>query len=132
MSYSNYAHAASAYREREVLTASPARLVVILYDHVLANLNRARVAREAKRLDLQLEAVGKARDGITELLVTLDLERGGAIASQLRSLYSFMLTELVDGGRIEPKRLERITAMVSDLREAFATISTGAAQTTAA
>jgi flagellar protein FliS len=133
MSYSNYAHAATAYREREVLTASPARLVVLVYDHVLANLKRARVAREAKKIDISLEAMNKAREGIAELLVTLDVERGGAIARNLQSLYTFMLTELVDGARIDARRLERITVMVSDLREAFSSIATdGPARVSAA
>ncbi|MEO6878086.1 MAG: flagellar export chaperone FliS [Gemmatimonadaceae bacterium] len=133
MSYSNYAHAATAYREREVLTASPARLVVIVYDHVLANLHRARVARDANRASISLEAISKARDGIAELLVTLDVERGGAIARNLQSLYTFMLTEMVDGTRVDARRLERITGMVSDLREAFASIATdGTARVSAA
>jgi flagellar protein FliS len=123
MSYSNYAHAATAYREREVLTASPARLVVLIYDHVLANLQRARVARDVKKVDISLEALGKAREGIAELLVTLDVEHGGAIARNLQSLYTFMLTELVDGTRVDGRRLERIAGMVTDLRNAFASIA---------
>ena len=35
--------AAVAYREREVLTAAPGRLVVIVFDHLLVNLRRARI-----------------------------------------------------------------------------------------
>ncbi len=133
MSYNNNARAATAYREREVMTASPARLVVLVYDHVLANLNRAKVARDVKRTDVQLEAIGKAREGLAELLVTLDLEKGGAIAKQLQSLYTFMLTELVDAAKMDAKRFDRIIAMVNDLREAFVAIANdGTARTTAA
>jgi flagellar protein FliS len=125
MSYSNYAHAATAYREREVLTASPARLVVIVYDHVLANLTRANLMRAADKIEIRLEAIGKARDGIVELLSGIDLERGGDIARQLNSLYTFILSELVDGTRVDGTRLERITKMVSELRDAFNTIAVG-------
>jgi flagellar protein FliS len=125
MSYSNYAQAASAYKEREVLTASPARLVVIVYDHVIANLQRARVARDAKRPDVQVEAIGRARDGIMELLVTLDVERGGDIARNLQSLYSFILQELVDGLKVDPTKLQRIIAMITHLRESFAVGAAG-------
>jgi flagellar protein FliS len=125
MSYSNSAHAATAYREREVLTASPARLVVIVYDHVLANLTRANLMRAADKIEIRLEAIGKARDGIVELLSGIDLERGGDIARQLNSLYTFILSELVDGTRVDGTRLERITKMVSELRDAFNTIAVG-------
>ncbi len=125
MSYSNYAHAATAYRERDVLTASPARLVVLVYDHVIANLTRANLMRAPDKTEIRLEAIAKAREGIAELLVTLDTERGGDIGRQLGSLYTYMLTELVDATRVDSSRLERITHMVAELREAFATIAAG-------
>lgn len=127
MSYSNSAKAATAYRDREVLTASPARLVVLVFDHVLANLMRSRVARDAKRVDVQIEAINKAREGITELLVTLDLEKGGEIAKNLQALYTFLLTELVDGSRMEAQRFDRLVTIVSELRDSFATIAGTAA-----
>src|SRR5579884_1631324 len=94
----SYSHAANQYREREVRTASPGQLVVLVYDHVLASLARARLAHQAGNIERCIEAVSGARDGLVELLSTLDGEKGGAIASQLRALYSFMLTELADAG----------------------------------
>jgi flagellar protein FliS len=119
----SYSHAAVAYRERQVKTASPGQLVVMVFDHVLASLARARVANKDGNVEARVEAVAKAREGLMELMVTLDLERGGAIAQQLRSLYVFMLAELVDAGSRfnEPKTL-RIAAMIGELRDAFATI----------
>jgi flagellar protein FliS len=134
MSYSGYASAAGTYREHEVLTASPAKLVVLVYDHVLANLRRAQLAHEAGNIEARFEATSRARDGITELLATLDIERGADIASQLRSLYGFMLTTLVDVWRHgdAPRRINRIINMVSELREAFATIAAESAAAPAA
>ena len=43
MSYGAFAKQAARYREAEVLSASPAQLVVIVYEHLLINLRRARV-----------------------------------------------------------------------------------------
>lgn len=117
-------YAAAAYREREVRTASPGQLVVIVYDHILASLARAQAAHAAGNLERRIEGVSRARDGIVELLATLDLEQGGAIASQLRALYSFVLTQLADAGaRFDERKLERIAAMIRELRDAFATIA---------
>src|SRR5437868_9165369 len=90
----SYAHAASAYRDREVMTASPARLVVIVYDQFLVNLRRARFAIEADNATQRVDALGKARDAIMELLISTDVERGGHIANNLRSLYAFVFSEL--------------------------------------
>ena len=129
----SYSHAAVAYRERQVKTASPGQLVVMVFDHVLANLARARAANNDGRIEPRVEAVNKAREGLMELLVTLDVDRGGAIAQQLRSLYVFMIAELVDAGSRfnEPKTL-RIAGMVSELRDAFATIANETATRTTA
>src|SRR4051812_24276569 len=96
MSYSNSAHAATAYREREVMTASPARLVVLVYDHVLVNLHRARAAADVNNLPARLEALTRARAGIMELLGTLDMDKGGPLATNLRAIYGFVHNQLMD------------------------------------
>lgn len=120
----SYSYGAAAYRERDVRTASPGQLVVMVYDHLLANLTRARAAHSADNVERRIEAVSKVRDGLVELLSTLDLEQGGAIASQLRSLYGFMLTELADAGlRFDDRKVQRIAGMITELRDAFATIA---------
>lgn len=124
MSYSNLSHAASAYREREVLSASPARLVVMVYDHVLANLHRARAATQHGNLPARLEALTNARAGIRELLGTLNLEKGGALGANLQAIYGFVHTQLVDEVKhADPVRLERVTKIVAELRSAFDAIS---------
>jgi flagellar protein FliS len=133
MSYSNYASQATKYREREIVAASPAKLVVIVYDHVLSNLMRARVAGEAKNLEVRLDSLSRARAGLMELLGTLDVEKGGALGENLRSIYGFVFTQLMDEARNpDAKRLERLTAIVTDLRDAFAAISTDSVRVSAA
>jgi flagellar protein FliS len=130
MSYSNQA---AAYRQREVAAATPGRLLLMVYDHVLANLARATVAHTNALAEARIEAIAKARDGISELLATLDLEHGGGIALQLNALYSFMLAELVDAGlKFDEQKIARIIGMIRELRDAFAAIVDNAAKTTAA
>jgi flagellar secretion chaperone FliS len=133
MSYSNYSSQAKAYREREILSASPGRLVVIVFDHVLANLFRAKVAGESKNLALRLESLGRARDGVMELLATVDVEKGGSLGVNLRSIYGFVFNQLLDEARTpDASRLQRIAAIITDLRDAFASISAEGAQVSAA
>lgn len=117
----SYSRQASRYRETEVLTATPGQLVVLLYDHMLASLRRARVAMEAHDTDLQSECLEKGRTVLTELLVTLDREKGGEVAANLGALYAFLLGELVQVGvRSDVRRLDRVTNMIAELRDAFA------------
>lgn len=117
----NYATQAAQYREMQVTTASPEQLVVILYDHLLVCLHRARSAVENERVDLRIDLLDRSRRVVSELLATLDHDRGGVIAKDLAALYAFLLGELVDIGR-DPRveRIDRVTAIVEELREAFA------------
>lgn len=130
---SNYSRQASAYRDREVLTASPGRLVVLLFEHAHANLLRARRAVQTGNEEERVAAVGKARDVIMELLVTLNMEQGGEIAKNLRSLYAFVLSELSDvARRRDGARLESCIQVISELHGAFAAIATEPARVPAA
>lgn len=120
MSYSQ----ANLYREREVLTASPEKLVVITFDHVLVNLRRARVAIEAGNIERRVQALTKAREGVMELLTSVDVERGGPVAQNLLALYSFAVREMFEVGRTKDvAKLDGIVTVIGNLREAFATIA---------
>lgn len=129
----SYSHAASTYRAREVQTATPGRLVVMVYDHIIAQMTRAGLAQKAGNIEARVVALGKARSGIFELLATLDDERGGDLAKNLKSLYGFFLTELQDyGRRPDANRLAAMIRMVTELREAFASIATDNTRSSAA
>ena len=120
MSYSQ----ANVYREREILTASPEKLVVITFDHILVNLRRARLAIEAGNIELRAQSLGKAREGVMELWMSVDLERGGDVAANLHALSSFAVRELLDVGRTrELAKLDSVVKVIGNLREAFATIA---------
>jgi flagellar secretion chaperone FliS len=129
----SYASQASAYREREILTASPARLVVLMFQHAHSNLLRARHAVQTNNHEERVAAVGKVRDIVMELMVTLNMEQGGDIAQNLHSLYVFVLTELSDvARRPDGARLEAIIRIISELHTAFATIAVDSARVPAA
>ena len=120
----SYGKQAARYRETEVLTATPGQLVVLLFDHLLVSLRRGKTAMANGEFELQGNQLEKSRNILTELLVTLDCERGGEIAINLSALYSFLLGELVQVGvRADHARLDRVTHMIEELRNAFAEAS---------
>jgi flagellar secretion chaperone FliS len=84
-----------------VADASPERLVQIMYEEVITQLAIAQGCMERIRGNLPLhevvnkgKAIGKAIRLLNQLNVTLDMERGGEIAANLRSLYVYMLARL--------------------------------------
>ena len=115
-----YPSRASQYRELQVMSASPARLTVLLFEHLEVVMRRAQTAIRSDQVELRVQNLGRAREIVSELLGTLDLERGGTIAIDLSMLYGFLLGELVDVGmRRDAMRLGRLIGIVNTLSGAF-------------
>lgn len=84
-----------------VAEASPARLVQIMFEQILAQLATAQgcMGRIDNNMPLNEvvtkgKSLGKAIRLIDQLNSTLDMERGQKIAANLRSLYVYMLARL--------------------------------------
>jgi flagellar protein FliS len=110
------------YQQQAIATASPAQLVLMLYDGVLAAIARAEKAQGEGLAGLATvnHELQRAQDIITELLVTLDRERGGAVALSLVRLYDFSLDRLIRAN--VSKNLELIKPVVEvmqNLRDAW-------------
>ena len=106
---------------------------MLIYEHALSNLLRARRAVQTGNVEERVMSVGKARDAIMELMVTLNMEQGGQIAQNLKSLYAFVINELSESARRhDGARLEAVIKIVTDLHAAFATVARDSAHVTAA
>ena len=82
----------AAYQQGQVGSADPVRIIVLLYEGALRFIGQAQVrwSEPAARGT----ALGRAHRIISELLISLDHERGGEIAENLRRLYNFSLDEI--------------------------------------
>ena len=91
----NYNALRDRYVRDAVSTASPATLLVMLYDRLILDLLRAETAlREGKR-DAANEQLTHAQDIISELSHHLDVDAWDG-ASHLMSVYTFLHTTLVE------------------------------------
>lgn len=84
-----------------VADATPTRLVQIMFEHIVAQLATARGAMERIKDNRPLNdvlakgtAMSKAIALIVQLNGTLDMERGGEVALNLRALYEYMMNRL--------------------------------------
>ncbi|MFQ5785756.1 MAG: flagellar export chaperone FliS [Alphaproteobacteria bacterium] len=107
---------ANTYQTQEILTASPARLVVKLYEAAIAALRRSIRAIEEGDIEGRWRANRRAAEIIEHLLATLDHEKGGEIAANLDRLYLFMLRRLmkVDLDN-DPKPAEDVIRLIEPL-----------------
>ena len=92
-----YGKGINAYRQTNVVTADPGKLVIMCYEEVLKNLKTARSAYESKDYETKGTALSKVHDIVVFLMQSLDLDKGGDIAGGLDSLYNYILRRIMDG-----------------------------------
>ncbi len=111
--------ARAAYAREAVSTASPARLLIMLYDRLVRDLVTAEAAIETRDLGKVSSELLHAQEIVLELRTSLDVTAWDGAAG-LADLYTFLHKELVaanlgkDAGRIAACR-----EIVEPLRDAW-------------
>jgi flagellar secretion chaperone FliS len=110
----------SQYQTQAATTASPAQLVLMLYDGALSRIARAEVALADASPQLAHENLTKAQAIVTELDITLDRERGGEVAANLASLYDFCNDRLMQANVAKSSEgLGDVANVLRGLRDAW-------------
>ncbi|WGK68543.1 flagellar export chaperone FliS [Candidatus Haliotispira prima] len=120
------------YRKNDVVTANQGRLIVMLYDGLIKqiDLGTAELRKEGPRLDLAHNALTKAQEILNELQISLDIEHGGQIAQSLLSLYRFFAKALIQANiNKNSEGLPVIRQQIADLRDAWAQVQTTQCET---
>ena len=115
----------NAYRQTKVKTAGQGRLIVMLYDEAVKQMDFAvaELEKPEKKLDIVHNCIVKTQDIITELTASLDFDKGGDIAQNLYNLYMFFNQQLMEANiQKNPDNLKEIRRMVAELRDAWASI----------
>jgi flagellar protein FliS len=96
----------------------------MLYDGARRFLFQAAAAMREGTTLVAHQRLRRAEDILSELLATLDLERGGEVASRLQGLYTFFLAEL-NRARVEgdASRIDFVHGQLGELREAWAQVA---------
>lgn len=93
----SYAQAAATYQRNSILNASPEKLVKMLYDGAIKNLEKSRLGladQKTARSPEVGQSLGRAIGILGELRASLDHAAGGQIAADLDRLYEFSLDQL--------------------------------------
>ncbi|MGX6607787.1 flagellar export chaperone FliS [Micromonosporaceae bacterium Da 78-11] len=112
-------HLRDRYLQDSINTASPGKLLMMLYDRLVRDLHQSEDAIRAGDRDLSSDNLKHAQDIVVELLTTLDVE-AWAGAPGLAGLYSFLLTEMI-GANIsqDAERVAVCRQLVEPLRDAW-------------
>ncbi len=79
-----------SYRETAVRGASPVRLVLCLYEQAIDDLRRAVMALEQGAIETRTREINHALLVIAQLERSLDMERGGQVATNLARFYGIL------------------------------------------
>ena len=85
------------FLEEEVLSASPVKLVQLLYEGALDATGAARRYLRLGDIRARSRAITKAMAAVTELSLSLDHEAGGSLSKNLAELYGFIERQLIEG-----------------------------------
>ena len=110
--FSNYQN---AYKKASVNTLDQNKLIIMLYDGAIKNANFAVQHMESGDIEKVHDSLIKTKNIVTELLATLNMDQGGEIAKNLKSLYSYMFSQLVEANM--EKKSEPVLAVIDLLKE---------------
>lgn len=110
--------------ETSVISASPHKLIVMLYDGALVAIKSAAVHMAAGRIAEKGAAISKALDIVNNgLRASLDKKAGGDIAANLDALYVYMTERLLTGSlQNSTAMLDEVQTLLLDLRDAWTQI----------
>lgn len=83
------------YQANNITTASPEKLMIMLFDGAIQFLQKAKTAIDEKNLPERSTNIESARKIIRELMRTIDLENGNDVSKQLFKLYNKMAMKLI-------------------------------------
>ncbi|MFC7528107.1 flagellar export chaperone FliS [Actinoplanes sp. GCM10030250] len=107
------------YLQDSINTASPAKLLIMLYDRLLLDLRHGEEALRADERETANDRLNHAQEIVLELRVSLDMEAWDG-APGLANLYGFILTELIGANiKRDPDRVAGCRKLLEPLRDAW-------------
>ena len=101
------------YQTSNITTATPEKLMIMLFDGALQFLQKAKTAIEEKNLQDRAANIDGARKIIRELMRTIDLENGNDVSKQLFKLYNKMAMKLIKAN--VSRNINLIDEVIEDL-----------------
>ena len=108
------------YQASNVNTATPEKLMIMLFDGALQFLQKAKTAIAEKNLVERSQNIDGARKIIRELMRTIDLENGNDVSKRLFKLYNKMAMNLIKANvQRNANLIDEVIEYISNIRWGF-------------
>lgn len=112
------------YLNQQVLSASPSKLVYMLYDRAISSLREAIVAIEEGEIEKRWKANNRAMEIIQHMWTTLNIDDSGEIGDNLNKLLPYMMLRLPDVDiNNDPEPAREVIILLEPLRDAWRQIA---------
>jgi len=109
---------ANAYKNQQIMTASPAELTLLLYNGALRFVTESITSIEQGNMQQANNANLRAQDIVREFMYTLDMEY--EISKTWLPLYEYVVHCLIQGNiKKDKEQLLQAKSVLSELREAW-------------
>lgn len=116
----------AAYKQTQVTTASGGRLILMLYDAAINNLNGSLESLEARAYEDAHNRLIKVQDILTELMSALDMQF--EISHSLYALYDYCIQRLVAANVAkDAEPVKEVLGYLSELRDTWQQVVQGQA-----
>ena len=114
----------SKYVTQQVMTATPARLVFLLYEKAITSLREACNAINKDEVEVRWRANNRAIEIVSHLWSTLDTKRGGDISKNLGELFPYMITRLAEVDvNNDPLPAHEVIGLLEPLRDSWSELA---------
>lgn len=109
------------YKAMQIRSARPEQLILMLYDGALRFLRLAIKGLDEKNIEESHNNLIRTQNILTELIASLNFDKGGEIANNLFRIYEYMHHSLVQANiRKEPEPARAIYDQLKKLRDSWA------------
>lgn len=116
----SYSKGNSAYLNNQILTASPKRLIELLFEAGIKHLKIGIFNLDKDNNEQSNAHLIKVQEIVLELKMSIQEIPGSDISNQLNDLYDFIYTQLIQGNINKDKeKLEMVQKMLEELLETW-------------
>ncbi|ANS76094.1 flagellar protein FliS [Paenibacillus yonginensis] len=115
-----------AYQRNKYQTASPHKLILMLYSGAINFAEKGKQAITDNNIADTNKWIQKVQDIIYELVSSLNPKAGGEIAHNLNQLYMYMIQQLIDANvNKKVEKVEEVIGLLKELQSAWEEIGKG-------